>query len=258
MAPRMTEENVQDVVALVVTLKEALEDADEVELWTQLTELQDQMTSVLSNAENDASALRAKADTVKRLNEIYFQLSAIAEEPSNSVQFLHLCKHLREVLPQLGIGQELPTEKNYEVQVHMLGLLDLSLPEYRFGDGIRKIVQGPETCLQSVFIEVELDGQRCKTAQQSVNKERCITTCNEEMLFSCCRQSQLTLSVYDHRQIQSSLRGHPLIGQAMLTLADIQIGESTQKELVITRHGEETGRVSLQLYLAQLGTATTL
>ena len=48
MAKPLTEEDVQRVAALVVSLQEALEDAGHVDLWTQLVEIQDWMASAVT------------------------------------------------------------------------------------------------------------------------------------------------------------------------------------------------------------------
>jgi len=241
MEKPLTEEDVQRVAALVVSLQEALEDAGHVDLWTQLVEIQDWMASAVtkSGSLEDALALQVSETIVSQLTEIHSQLIALTKEPSNSVQFFYLCKHLGDALPELGIRQEHPFEQEYQLLVHNCWLSDVSLPAYRFGDATRMTLQGPEICLHNVFMEIKLDGRKCTLPQQRVTEKRCATWSNERMLFSCCQQSHLKLPVRDYRQIQSSLVGHPLIGLAKLTLDELKIGEPAQKKLVITRNGKK-------------------
>lgn len=78
------------------------------------------------------------------------------------------------------------------------------------------------------------------------------------MFLSRCQQSHLKLSVRDHRQIQSNLRGHPLIGQAKLTPDELVIGEPHQKEMVITRDGKERGKLALEVHLVPLAPTALL
>jgi len=116
MAKTLTEKDVQRVAALVVSLQEALEDAEQVELLTQLVEIQDWMASAVTKTGSAEGAvpLEVSKTIASRLAEIHSQLIALTKEPSNIVQFFYLCKHLMEVLPELGIRQETPTEQDYQ------------------------------------------------------------------------------------------------------------------------------------------------
>jgi len=107
MSKMLTAEYMRGNVALLAAVKQILEDADEVELYTQLAELHESMDRAVQNPDTlkGASVRQASAADTDRLIEVYSQLDALAKEPSNSVQFLCLCKHLREALLELGIGQ---------------------------------------------------------------------------------------------------------------------------------------------------------
>jgi len=123
MAKPLTEEDVQRVAALVVSLQEALEDSEQVDLWTQLVEMQDSMASAVATTRSVQGALPLEVSKTiaSQLTEIHSQLIALTKEPSNSVQFFYHCKHLTEVLPELGIRQETPLRRITRFRCNMFG-----------------------------------------------------------------------------------------------------------------------------------------
>jgi len=134
MAKPLTEEDVQSVATLVVSLQEILENAEEVELWTQLLELHDWMASAMTKPASveGASALQISETIASRFTEIHSQLIALSKEPLNSVQFFYICKHLGEVLPELGIRQEPRTDGKQigrvASEVHLVSLASTAPP----------------------------------------------------------------------------------------------------------------------------------
>jgi hypothetical protein len=248
------------------------EEANQADPWMQLEEFHRSLARALhgpASSERSSALARACAADADRVTQIQTSLNALGEASPDIFMCLCELRPLEELLREVGVEQEPiaeeydkdwsqasgPLHPDHEVRIEILGLSDLSAPDYRVGDKLQQIVRGPGSRLESVYVEVRLGTRTCKTQQQTADGTRSTSFNGEKMLFDCRRQSQLLLSVRDHRRaqpIQSMLRGHPLIGQASITLDDLPIEEASHKEVVIHRCNKPTGKVTLQVHLTPL------
>jgi len=235
----------------------------------QLEDFQRSLAQALhgpASSERSSVLAQACAADAGRVTQVQTLLNALGEEPPNIVQCLCELRPVEEMFKEFGVEQKPISEEydkdwsqavgslqpDHEVRTEILGLSDLAVPAYRMGDKLQEIVLGPGARSESVYVEVRLGTRKCKTQQQSAVGTCSTSFIGEKMLFDCCRQSQLLLSVWDHRKVQSVFRGHPLFGQTTIILDNVPIQEPTQKELIIHGSKEPMGNVTLQVHLKPL------
>lgn len=160
----------------------------------------------------------------------------------------------------------------YELRMHVLGSQHLHDPEYRVGDITHGLLRGVRNSLNSdsplacppklrVYVELELGGRTVTTRPvKSTSEERNAVRFDGELfIFAYDGELDMTVKVRDQRQVQSILRGDPLIGEARLLLGpELRDGRAHSADLDLQRGAVSTGAVSLSYQLQEVPRAVDL
>jgi len=148
----------------------------------------------------------------------------------------------------------------YQLQVEVLSAAHLGCPEYRIGDSLSAMMGNS---LQA-YVELSVGGHKLQTKCGEASGRRSKSVCSdgartgEALVFKDCKQAfpyrggkELVVTVRDRRNVQSWMRGDPLIGDGTLQLDPglLLQGSANAVDLAITRGAEPAGKVSLRYQL---------
>mmetsp|Transcript_21702 Transcript_21702/g.41556 ORF Transcript_21702/g.41556 Transcript_21702/m.41556 type:complete len:472 (-) Transcript_21702:31-1446(-) len=134
------------------------------------------------------------------------------------------------------------------LKVEVIHLSGLRNPEYRLGDFAKRTLGGEKL---RPYIEVECESAKVRTGELGahdamVDDEQALETVllplPRKSSENCLRDLLIKFQVFDARQVQSFLRGDPLIGRASLSLGEESLGTPNVRTILLTRNGKASSR----------------
>eukprot|EP00927_Polykrikos_kofoidii_P060998 TRINITY_DN55893_c0_g1_i1.p1 TRINITY_DN55893_c0_g1~~TRINITY_DN55893_c0_g1_i1.p1 ORF type:complete len:650 (-),score=112.60 TRINITY_DN55893_c0_g1_i1:15-1964(-) len=145
----------------------------------------------------------------------------------------------------------------HDLRVAVLSTSGMRAPEHRFGDVAFSIAAGKSALLQDVYVECSVeDVIACTSAANntrlSFDGKHCSATFEREFMTLRCfgAEVRLVVCLRVKRQWSVALKGHPLVGKAILRLSMVNLARLRRYQTMsvpLTRNGRCTATLRLHL-----------